>query len=149
MSTLSIRLPESLHKKAKEIAREFSKGNNFWAATLKDSKKLIGHVSLFQKEPEHLHTWEIGYIFNPVFQNRGYATEATLAVIRHAFNKMDAHRIVGHCSPENPPSWKVLEKCGMQREGLLRKNFYVKKDKNGNPQWLDSYQYAILAEDIK
>ena len=91
-------------KEAKKLCKERSKGKNFWAAVLKDSKKLIGHVSFFPSGPEFLLTWEIGFIFNPAFQNRGYATEAILAVIKHAFNEMGAHRIVGHCSPENPPS---------------------------------------------
>jgi ribosomal-protein-alanine N-acetyltransferase len=134
---------------AKKLCRERAKGTNFWAATLKDSKKLIGHVSLFPLGPKFLLAWEIGYILNPSFQNKGYATEAVRAIIKYAFMELGAHRIVGHCSPENPPSWKVMEKCGMRREGLLRKNFYVHKDKDGNPQWLDSYEYAILDEDFK
>jgi len=140
--------PISLNE-AKKLCRERAKGTNFWAATLKDSQKLIGHVSFFLLGPEFLLAWEIGYIFNPAFQNQGYATEAVRAIIKYAFMELGAHRIVGHCSPENPPSWKVLEKCGMRREGLLRKNFYVHKDKDGNPQWLDSYEYAILDEDFK
>jgi len=140
--------PISLNE-AKKLCRERAKGTNFWAATLKDSQKLIGHVSFFPLGPEFLLACEIGDIFNPAFQNQGYATEAVRAIIKYAFMELGAHRIVGHCSPENPPSWKVLEKCGMRREGLLRKNFYVHKDKDGNPQWLDSYEYAILDEDFK
>ena len=134
---------------AEKLCIERSKGRNFWAVALKDSNKLIGHISFLQTEPTFLLTWEIGFIFNPAFQNQGYATEAAIAVIKHAFSEMNTHRIIGHCTPENIPSWRVLEKCGMRREGLLRKNFYVHKDKDGNPQWLDSYQYAILAEDIR
>jgi ribosomal-protein-alanine N-acetyltransferase len=125
-------LPISL-KKAKAAARDWAKGNNFWAAVLKEDNKLIGHVSFFPHGPEFLKTWEIGYIFHPAYQNQGYCTEATLAVINHAFRKMGAHRIVAHCSPENVPSWKVLEKCGLTREGYLRKNFTVRDDENGNP----------------
>jgi ribosomal-protein-alanine N-acetyltransferase len=135
-------------EEAKNIAAERAGGTNFWAATLKDTGKLIGHVSLFQMEPEHLLTWEVGYIFSPVFQNRGYASEATRAVIEYAFTILEAHRVVGRCNPENISSWKVLEKCGMKREGLLRKNVYFHKDKNGRPLWTDSFEYAMLAEDF-
>ena len=140
--------PISLEE-AKEIALKRSDSVNWWAVTLKnDTKyKLIGHISLFQSEPEVFKTWEIGYIFNPAFQNKGYATEAAGAVIRFVFEKLNAHRIIAHCSPENIPSWKVLEKCGMIREGLQRKNAFFKTDDKGNPLWFDSFDYAILADD--
>jgi len=134
---------------AKKIVEERAKGTNFWAATLTArNNKLIGHVSLFQSEPEHVHTWEIGYIFNPVYQHKGYATEATRTVIAYAFNELKAHRIVGFCSTENIPSWKVLEKCGMKKEGLLKKNIYFRTDKDGKPVWYNSFAYAILEEDF-
>jgi ribosomal-protein-alanine N-acetyltransferase len=140
--------PISLEK-AKEIAAERARGTEFWAVTLKDeSKTLIGHVSFIQIEPKDFLTWEIGFIFNPSFQNKGYATEASRALIANAFKKLKAHRVVGYCSPENIPSWKVLEKCGMTREALRRKNAFFRKDENGEPIWFDSYEYAILAEDF-
>jgi len=135
-------------KEAKKIASQRAKGKDFWAVTLKDNKKLIGHISFIQTEPKFFLTWEIGYIFNPVFQNKGYASEAVGAIIKYAFTKLGAHRIVGHCTPENIPSWRVLEKCGMKWEGLLRENIFFRKDRNGKPHWLDSYVYAILAEDL-
>lgn len=139
--------PVSLEE-AKKIAAERARGTNFWAVTLKDgNKKLIGHVSLIQTEPKFFLTWEIGYIFNPAFRGKGYATEAARALIDYAFKEMGVHRVVGYCSTVNIPSWRVLEKCGMKREGLRRKNAFSHKDKNGKPRWFDSYEYAILAED--
>jgi RimJ/RimL family protein N-acetyltransferase len=140
--------PVSLEE-AKNLASERAKGTNFWAVTLKNGdNKLIGHVSLFEAEPV-FKTREIGYIFNPVYQNKGYATEATAAIIKYAFEKLNTHRVVAYCSPDNTPSWKVLEKCGMKREGLYRKNAFFRKDDAGNPIWFDSCIYAILAEDLK
>jgi ribosomal-protein-alanine N-acetyltransferase len=134
---------------AKELCRERSEGTDFWAVTLRDEKKkLIGHVSFIQTEPKLFMTWEIGFIFNPAFQNKGYATEASRAVINHAFKELNAHRVVGFCSTENTASRRVLEKCGMTREGLKRKNAFFRKDKDGKPVWLDSYEYAILADDV-
>jgi ribosomal-protein-alanine N-acetyltransferase len=135
-------------EEAKKLCLERAKRMGFWAVTLKDgNKKLIGHVSFIQTEPKFLLTWEIGFIFNPTFQNKGYASEAARAIVNYAFAKLGAHRVVGYCSPENIPSWKVLEKCGMKREGLRRKNAFFRKDKDGRPLWMDSYEYAILAED--
>lgn len=141
--------PVSLEK-AKEIAREFSDGRNFWAVTLpSNDDKLIGHISMIQKEPEWVKTWEIGFIFNPKFQKMGYATEASKAVIDYTFRQLNAHRIVGNCSQENLPSWRVLEKCGMRREGLMKKNIFFHTNADGSPHWFDSYTYAILAEEYQ
>ena len=130
------------------ITAERAKGSDFWAVTLTGNKKLIGHISLLQIEPKHFLTWEIGYIFNPAFHNKGYASEAAYAMITYAFTELGAHRVIGHCNPDNIPSWRVLEKCGMRKEGLLRKNAYFRKDKDGKPEWTDTYEYAMLAEDF-
>ena len=37
-----------------------------------------------------------------------------------------------------------MEKAGMAREGHLRENIYFKTDKNGKPQWQDTYVYGII-----
>jgi ribosomal-protein-alanine N-acetyltransferase len=138
-------------KETKKFCAEFAGKTKpgFWAAQLKGSGKVIGQVSFFPVRKEEFRTWYIGYIFNPTYYGQGYATEAARAVIKHAFTQLNAHRIEAYCSPENIPSWKVLEKCGMKREGLLRKNFLLREDAGGNPIWLDSYEYAIIDEDLK
>ncbi|MFA5308135.1 MAG: GNAT family N-acetyltransferase [Dehalococcoidales bacterium] len=135
-------------KEAKKICRERVKDDVFWAVTLKDTGKLIGQVSLNRERPDNFRTWNIGYMFNPAFQNKGYATEAARAVIRYAFAELNAHRVVGHCSPDNTASWKVLENCGMKKEGLSRKDFLVRTGENGTPVWLDSFEYAIIEDDL-
>ena len=136
-------------KEAKKFCKVQSKDTRFWAATLKENGKVIGQVTLTPDRPEIFRMWNLGYIFNPAYHGKGYATEAARAVIKYAFEEMGVHRIVGHCSPDNTPSWKVLEKCGMKKEGMSRKDFPVRMDSDGNPVWLDSLNYAILDEDYK
>ncbi len=134
--------------KAREIAREFASGTNFWAAELKEKQKVVGHVSLFPSGPDRTRTWEIGYVFNPAYQRSGYGTEAARAVIGYAFRELGAHRVIAHCSPANIASWRVLEKCGLRREGLEKKNIFFHHDGDGNPLWSDSYDYALLEEEF-
>jgi RimJ/RimL family protein N-acetyltransferase len=134
-------------EQTRQLARERAGSANWWAAVRKDTGKLVGHISFFPVEPRYFLTWEIGFIFNPVFQNNGYATEASRAVIKYAFTELGAHRVVGNCNPENISSCRVLEKCGMKREGYFRKKAFFRKDADGNPFWFDACEYAILAED--
>jgi len=141
--------PVSLEE-AQKFCREWSakETTNFWVAELKADGKVIGHVSFFPERPLEFKTWNIGYIFSPAYYGQGYATESTRAVIKYAFSELGAHRIVANCSPDNIASWKVLEKCGMRREGTSKKDFLLRNDKNGKPIWLDSYSYAILNEEF-
>jgi RimJ/RimL family protein N-acetyltransferase len=138
--------PVSLEK-AREIALERSQNNDFWAVILKSTNELIGHLYFDQIEPKEFLTWELGFIFNPAFQNNGYATEASFALIRYGFDHLGIHRVIANCNPENVASWRVLEKVGMKREGYRRKNAFFRRDNNGSPLWTDTYEYAILKED--
>ena len=91
-----------------------------------------------------LLTWELGYIFNPLFHRQGYASEAAAAVVAHGFRSLKAHRIVARCSPENPGSWKLLERIGFIREGHFHKSAFFRRDAKGNPIWHDAYEYAMI-----
>jgi len=80
----------------------------------------------------------LGYVLIHRYWGKGYATEAAKALIQYGFSKMRLHRIWATCDIRNKVSARVLEKAGMKREGLLRKNVFQKG------QWRDSYLYAIL-----
>lgn len=56
-------------------------------------------------------------------------------------------RVVAMCNPENISSWKLLERLKMRRKGHLLKNIYFKVDENGEPIWIDTYEYGILADE--
>lgn len=78
----------------------------------------------------------------PAHQGRGYATEAALALLAHAFGTLGLHRIVATCQPQNTPSVRVMEKLGLRREAHFRK---CMRAPGGG--WWDEYLYALLEED--
>ena len=84
---------------------------------------------------------DIGYEFSPDYWRQGYATEAASEIIRFGFEELELHRIWSWCIAENNGSWRVMEKLGMQREGLLRENEYFKG------RWWDTLMYAILEDE--
>jgi len=67
----------------------------------------------------------IGYTFHPDHWGRGYATEASQALIRHLFTVCGVGRIESSLDPENPSSARVLEACGLVCEGWTRESFWV------------------------
>lgn len=110
-----------------------------FAVLLKDENRLIGHIAFFKYFGDH--TYEIGWVFNPKYYNKGFATEAARAVLNFGFAKMKLHRIIATCQPENTPSYRIMEKIGMRREG------YFKKCIPHGDEWWDEYYYSILGEE--
>ncbi len=110
------------------------------AAVLTLEERVIGHLPF--------HAWyapriyEIGWVFHPRYQGRGYATEAAAALLRHGFGTLGLHRVVATCQPENVASWRVMEKIGLRREAHFRKCFQVDET-----SWLDEYLYALVEDD--
>lgn len=119
----------------------------FWSVCLKDGGKLIGNVYFQQQEPARLLTWELGYVFNPAFYGRGYATEACRGIMDYGFRRLDAHRIMAMCNPQNVSSWRLLDRLHMRREGHLHRNVFFKLDDHGDPRWVDTYIYALLSSE--
>jgi len=107
------------------------------AAVIADTGELVGDVSLeWRSEPHRLA--EIGYLLNPAFTGRGYATEAARALLRLGFDGLGAHRIIGRLDARNTASARVLERLGMRREAHLVENELVKGE------WTDELVYAML-----
>jgi len=119
---------------------------SFYAVCLKENGKLIGNLYLGKGE---FDTWELGYVFNRSFQGQGYATESARALLEYAFTSLGARRIIAMCNPKNERSWKLLERLPMRREGMLLQNIYFKTGAQGEPLWVDTYEYAVLKNEWK
>lgn len=85
---------------------------------------------------------EIGWSLDPAYGGQGYATEAVRAVIDAAFAQLGIHRIQAFCLTANTPSWRLMERLGMRREMHL-----VRSDLHRSGEWMDSYGYALLADE--
>lgn len=68
---------------------------------------------------------EVGYTFHPDYWGKGYATEATQAIIDYLFTDFGVSRVRATLHPDNPQSARVLEACGMTYEGLTIQSFWV------------------------
>ena len=77
---------------------------------------LIGESGL-HRPPDASGSVEVGYAIVPAYRGRGFALEATRAVVEHALARPDVRRVVAACLEDNAPSIRVLEKLGMRRVG--------------------------------
>jgi RimJ/RimL family protein N-acetyltransferase len=131
-------------EQCKEEAINRSNNESFWAVCLKNNNKVIGNIYFAKQD---FDTWELGYVFNEQYHKHGYATESAKAMLGNAFTQLGARRIIAMCSSKNEPSWKLLERLNMRREGHQMQNIYFKKDENNQPIWLDTYEYALLVSE--
>lgn len=82
----------------------------------------------------------IGYGAARAYWGKGYIPEATCAIIDWAFQQPSIFRVYATTDVENVASRRVLEKVGMQCEGILR-TYILHPNIDDVPR--DSYMYAI------
>ena len=111
-----------------------------WAIVLKDFGEPIGSISVV-KVDDGARWVEIGYCIGKNWWRRGYVTEALKALIGFFFGEVGVGRIQARHDPRNANSGAVMVKCGMVREGTLRR-----ADRN-NQGICDTCVYSILREE--
>ena len=85
---------------------------------LRQDGDFVGICTMFDINWEN-ESGEIGYWLNPKYARQGFMTEAVNTVAKEFFD-IGFKRIIIKANPENIASCKVAEKCGFEREGLLR-----------------------------
>lgn len=97
-----------------------------WAVVLKgEEEKMIGTCG-FSKIDFSNDVGEIGYVINPDFHGRGYATEAAKRIIDFGFNILKLHRIEAKYIIGNDASLAVMKKCGLIYEGTAYGSMLIK-----------------------
>ncbi len=102
--------------------------------------KLMGAVGLEICRIDHYA--ELGYWIGRKFWGQGLATEAAGRVLQFGFEDLGLNRIIGHHMTRNPASGRVMQKIGMQPEGILRRH----ARKWG--EYFDVAIYGILASEL-
>ena len=103
--------------------------------------RAIGNVSLQQIDPIHLRAWLGIAIGETDSWSRGYGTDAIHSLLRYGFENLDLRRIQLITDVDNERGIRCYEKCGFQREALLREH----RLRYGEP--LDMIQMSILKGD--
>ena len=132
-------------EQSRQEAKNRAKNKAFIAVCLKDTGKVIGNLYC---EEQPFRGYEIGYVFNREYQHQGYATEAASALLNMLFQDTDAHRVFAMCDPLNKPSWQLMKRLHMRKEGHFRSSaFFHTDEKTGEPIWHDCYTFAVLRDE--
>jgi len=83
------------------------------------TQKLAGAISLMSIHREHRRA-ELGYWIAVDRWNKGFATESSQKLLEFGFRDLGLHRIEARHFLRNPASGKVMQKLGMQHEGVER-----------------------------
>jgi [ribosomal protein S5]-alanine N-acetyltransferase len=111
-----------------------------FAVIEREGGRFAGLSGLVRIDRVHLSA-ELAYWIAPPLQGRGYATEATGAVVHFAFSHLKLERVWARTLARNRGSARVLERLGFQAEGRLRGE--VRKD--GIRE--DTLYFGLLASD--
>jgi RimJ/RimL family protein N-acetyltransferase len=112
---------EGTRSRLEKCLKDFDEGINFrYPVFLKDGT-LIGETGLYTRAGEGAR--ETGYLIGGGYPGAGYATEATMAMIRVGFEIDEIDRIELHCAPENSASNRVALKLGCTLEATLRRRY--------------------------
>ncbi len=92
--------------------------------------QLLGSTGLAFETPFRAAT---GYVLARDAWGAGYATEALGGMVDLA-RGLGLRRLYALCHPDHAASWRVLEKCGFLREGVLRRYAEFPNLRPGEPE---------------
>ena len=95
-------------------------GIGVWGVERREDSRLIGHVGFFdfhrEMEPSIEGEPEMGWIFNPAGQGRGFAAEACVAALAWFEQTIGPTSIPAIIAPENNASIRLAERLGFERQ---------------------------------
>jgi RimJ/RimL family protein N-acetyltransferase len=116
---------------AEKVAESFAKmavdadgGLAFYFVALKPEGPLIGKCGLSLIEtavaPDELKgAVQVGWTLRADCWGKGYAREAAQAALALAFERLDLPCVYSQTSERNVPSWRLMERLGMERRADL------------------------------
>ncbi|NQX81850.1 MAG: GNAT family N-acetyltransferase [Flavobacteriaceae bacterium] len=122
-------IEKSINERKENPRREFE-----LCVTLKSSLKLIGGCG-FRIKKENNKRGDFGFIINPDYWNKGYATEASKGLLDFMIENHGITEIEATCDVFNLASKRVLEKCGLIK---IKK---IKNDKEIKGRIRDTYHF--------
>jgi ribosomal-protein-alanine N-acetyltransferase len=105
------------------------------------AERFAGEITLSSIQRGPFQNAFVGYWIDEAMAGQGLAPEATVAILRFAFEELGLHRVEIAIVPRNRASRRVVEKLGLREEGVAVR--YLEID----GQWEDHVRYAMTSEE--
>lgn len=123
---------------ARERERQLGTGYGFGMFV---EGRLAGEITLSSVQRGPFQNAFVGYWVDRALAGNGLAPEATVVVLRFAFEELGLHRVEVAIVPRNTASRRVVEKLDLREEGVALR--YLEID----GVWEDHVRYAITTEE--
>jgi len=107
----------------------------------KSDSRSIGFVGHYQAHPV-LETVDVWYVLGERSERgKGYGTESVGLLVDYLFHSMQVERVGATIDVENTASYRLVEKLGFRREGVLRSALFH------HSRWHDVAVYGVTRAD--
>ncbi|EMV7409822.1 GNAT family N-acetyltransferase [Enterobacter soli] len=86
---------------------------------------------------------EVGFLFAPSAQGKGYGFESLQALREFAFNQAGIRRLTATVTAGNIASRALLEKSGFRLEGELRESYFL------SGRWQNDWLFGLLKHEFQ
>ncbi len=118
-------------------------GESIWALSCKAEDRVIGAFGFpDDTKRRNIRAKMMWYELSADYWGRGLATEAAQRVMRFGFEELSLELVSVYHYPENTRSRRVIEKCGLIFEGMLRRTIRTDSGDVHNEMC-----YSLLAEE--
>ena len=122
------------------ILSKYERQNAYtWCIEEKKSNQAIGSISVFNIDYVN-KTCEVGYAIGSKWHGLGYGTQMLTAVLDY-LKAEGFYMILSNCSSENPASKRIMEKCNMTLDAVLKNRLTSRFDKNNDRADIYCFSY--------
>jgi RimJ/RimL family protein N-acetyltransferase len=121
------------------IAR--AKQREFYCFALRDYEGGAPIGLIFLKEFDWtVPKCETAYFIGSLYERKGLTTLGLYWTVDYAFAQLGMEKVYARVDPKNIASCTVLERCGFEREGLMRRDY-----RTADGRVLDLLMYSVLS----
>ncbi len=134
----------AFRQRIKRYQAEIKSGKSISLFIFDDKEKtLVGGLTIANIRRGVSQSCTLGYWMGELHAGKGTMSKAVQRIIPYVFDDLKLHRLEAAAISTNRPSISLLEKCGFQFEGKVRKYLKI------NGEWQDHRLYSILADDVR